>query len=439
MKTKDEKVYVGIPVPLIVIIVIFLEIFAVSGIKSYDVKKYGDRFEEQSTSASTTEDDNSDTTHDKTEIATEEPSTDKDDSKSDDLSVKDGLLHKKKEAWNRPKTCSTIEECFEIVNEYILSGSDDKLEIETVGVSEEDIKSLASEYMTQTFGRPKSYKLTSVKNSDRKKLTMEIEYEESYYVYRYVVYGDEIPQKEKRALKLYDEIDKMLKEVDLASMSDYQKELYFHDYIIKYAEYDYDAVKSESRTDAHSVYGVFVNRKCVCEGYARAMGLLLSIAGIDNYYVDGEAYSTTVDGVYNEGGPHGWNMVKIENNWYLLDATWDDGKGDVVNYSYFNVNDEIINSSRATNHRELYPECTSLQMNYYVKNNMCFDTFEEYKNYVSSYAGTTDKTEIKAMVLDYSEEKYDFSEIQKLLDIPSMRYLVNRLSDNYVEITLYTY
>ena len=39
MKKKDEKVYVGIPVPLIVIIVIFLEIFAESGIKRYDVKK----------------------------------------------------------------------------------------------------------------------------------------------------------------------------------------------------------------------------------------------------------------------------------------------------------------------------------------------------------------------------------------------------------------
>lgn len=111
--------------------------------------------------------------------------------------MKDGLLHKKKEAWNRPKTCSTIEECSEIVNEYILSGSEDKLEIETVGVSEEDIKSLASEYMTQTFGWPKSYKLTSVMNSDEKKLTMEIKYDESYYVYRYVVYGDEIPKRKK--------------------------------------------------------------------------------------------------------------------------------------------------------------------------------------------------------------------------------------------------
>lgn len=426
-----EKVYVGMPIYLIVIFVIFLEIFAVSGIKSYDVSKNGDRSQSK-VEEKTKEDDNSDT-------LTSEQSTETDNTESEDLSVKEGLLHKSKEAWEQPEPCSTLEEYHEIVNEYILSGSDEELVIKTVGLDKEDFESISAEYMTQPFGWPDSCSWTSGLNTDEKEITQKIKYDESYYVYRYVVYGDEIPKKETKAIELYNEIDKMLQNVDLVSMSDYQKELYFHDYIIRHAEYDYDALEIEDRTDSYSAYGLFVNKKSVCDGYTRAMGLLLSIAGIDNYYVSGDVYSKTVDGVLNEGESHAWNMVKIEDNWYLLDATWDDGEDDVVKYSYFNVNDEIINSSRAAHHRELYPSCTSMQMNYYIKNNLCFETYEDYSNFISDYSGTIEKIRISAIVLDYSEDKYDFSEVHKLLGITDMRYSVNMLSDNYVEITIYTY
>ena len=46
------------------------------------------------------------------------------------------------------------------------------------------------------------------------------------------------------------------------------------------------------------------------------MNLLLTIAGIDNYYISGEASSgSNTDG-------HAWNQVCIDGDWYHVDATW---------------------------------------------------------------------------------------------------------------------
>lgn len=433
MKNNNEKSYIGIPIPLIVFVVILLEIFAVGGIKSFDVRKNGDISNQISVTETTTEKDidkGSKIYEKSTERYTDEEC-------NNALSVKEGLLHKAKEPWKQPETCTNVEQYAKVVNDYILSGSDEELIIYTEGFSDEDFDKIANYYMTQPFGWLGSLSWQSGENSGEKKVTQTLKFDESYYVYRYIVYGDSIPKNETKALELYDAIEKMLQDVDLLNMNDYQKELYFHDYIIKLTEYDYGALGTKGRTESHSAYGVFINKKSVCDGYTRAMGLLLSIAGIENYYVSG-LINDDIESV-GDNKAHAWNMVKIEDNWFLVDATWDDGKGDVVNHIYFNVDDEIMNRSRKAYHSELYPECTSMLMNYYVENNMYLNSYEDYKAYISNFSGITDKTEIEVVVSDYDEDKYNFSEIHQILNIPNMRYSVNEIADSYVVIILYTY
>jgi transglutaminase/protease-like cytokinesis protein 3 len=87
--------------------------------------------------------------------------------------------------------------------------------------------------------------------------------------------------------------------------------------------------------------GAFVNGTAVCEGYAKAMKLLLDSQGIESLYVTGTA--TTSGGT----GGHAWNIVQIGNVWYDLDSTFDDPvyvthsgydtSNKVPSYTYFNI------------------------------------------------------------------------------------------------------
>lgn len=89
--------------------------------------------------------------------------------------------------------------------------------------------------------------------------------------------------------------------------SDYEKELYLHDKLIRHVVYTYDYAKYQS------AYSAMVDGKAVCAGYAFAFQYLLMRAGIQCAYVTG--YS---------GESHAWNLVKIDGAWYYTDPTWDD-------------------------------------------------------------------------------------------------------------------
>ena len=114
--------------------------------------------------------------------------------------------------------------------------------------------------------------------------------------------------------------------------SDYEKELYLHDALIKKVTYTY------SKLEEQNGYTTLVEGKGVCAGYACALQYLLMRAGIQSYYVVGYA-----------GESHAWNLVKIDGKWYYVDATWDDpltGSGSDSAYSpfhtYFNLSAEMM-------------------------------------------------------------------------------------------------
>ena len=121
----------------------------------------------------------------------------------------------------------------------------------------------------------------------------------------------------------------------------YKKELALHDTVVERLSYDMQAAQAPAEYPASfTAYGAFVNHTAVCEGYAKAMKLLLDSAGIESLYVTGTAANGS------ESGPHAWNVVQLGGKWYYLDATFDDpvtvtAKGQYVSssrpdYTYFN-------------------------------------------------------------------------------------------------------
>lgn len=70
-------------------------------------------------------------------------------------------------------------------------------------------------------------------------------------------------------------------------------------------------------------------KKTVCTGYAWLIQQLAQHAGISCMIVDGYGRNATVN-VRKGGKPnHSWNAVKLNNKWYLCDATWASGAYDL--------------------------------------------------------------------------------------------------------------
>ncbi len=130
--------------------------------------------------------------------------------------------------------------------------------------------------------------------------------------------------------KLKAKIDQIKKTVP-SNASDYEIELILHDYVCKNTTYDYE----RNNENNLSAYGALVDGAAVCEGYARAMQLLLGQFGIPARLVCGFA-----------GEAHMWNLVKIGGKWHHLDATWDDlnksGDIPITMHYYFNISDDRI-------------------------------------------------------------------------------------------------
>ena len=83
-----------------------------------------------------------------------------------------------------------------------------------------------------------------------------------------------------------------------SDMTDIQKAIVLHDWIVTHTDYDYDAYEKHLSNSAHSAYGVFVKGSAVCQGMALAYKSLLDELEIINYIVEGKS-----------GGPHAWNVL----------------------------------------------------------------------------------------------------------------------------------
>lgn len=140
----------------------------------------------------------------------------------------------------------------------------------------------------------------------------------------------------------------------------YEQELWLHDYLIKTNDY-----VSYSK-HAHNAYGAIIEGEAVCEGYTRAFQLLLNKLGIENYTVTGSDQTGA-----NPQVNHIWNMVKLEDEWYQVDVTWDDMGNDDngIYYSYFNITTDTMTKDHTIVGNVVdVPICSGTTYNYYNQN-----------------------------------------------------------------------
>lgn len=120
--------------------------------------------------------------------------------------------------------------------------------------------------------------------------------------------------KDEDIKKINEKVDEIWKEIVKEDMS--QKDIIyaFHDYIINHAKYD-ELFEQEIKTgktthDASRATGLLFEGYATCSGYTDLMAIILNRMGIPNYRVA----STS----------HVWNALKLDDEWYHIDLTWDD-------------------------------------------------------------------------------------------------------------------
>ena len=118
-------------------------------------------------------------------------------------------------------------------------------------------------------------------------------------------------------------VKKIVSETITDDMNDMQIVKALHDKLCSLVIFD----DSDSLAQANHVdVSVFLNDTSVCDGYARAMNLMLHEAGIESCYV------------YNPA--HAWVIAKVGGHYFHVDPTWDDL--DVTIYDWFMRSDDQI-------------------------------------------------------------------------------------------------
>lgn len=120
--------------------------------------------------------------------------------------------------------------------------------------------------------------------------------------------------------------------------------------IANHISYDEFAISEEGEKDynlqreCRNLYGGLVNGKSVCAGYANILKNALACVGIESQYIKGFNLQN--------GEGHAWNQVKIGDEWYNVDLTWE--RNEIVRTGEVSVG--ILKSDKEFENHNKYSE-----------------------------------------------------------------------------------
>lgn len=164
-------------------------------------------------------------------------------------------------------------------------------------------------------------------------------------------------------------IKKLVRGVE--KLKENEKELYIHDFICNNVKYD-----KLKKPYSHEIIGALGNGVAVCEGIAKAVKVLCDEMGI--WCIIALSEANPDKGIKYR---HAWNVVKIQGQYYHLDATFDNtlSKDDITRYDYVNLSDKQF----FRDHEPVIwkvPVCTNGDHFYYKEKKISWTTTEEVRN-----------------------------------------------------------
>ena len=178
---------------------------------------------------------------------------------------------------------------------------------------------------------------------------------------------------EQARLRIEQKLAECFQQVPL-NEDEYSTVKYLYEWLINHTEYDRDAENNQN------ICSVFLQGRSVCQGYAKAMQYMLQAADIQCVLVTG----------FTNGERHGWNLLRVNGEYYYLDPTWGDasyasGSADsmldgfvpAINYDYFLVTTDEITRTHSIEKVVELPQCTAVNDNYFVREGLYFDSYDE--------------------------------------------------------------
>lgn len=209
----------------------------------------------------------------------------------------------------------------------------------------------------------------SVKSDKKATITYIFTYKENYILNKAAKNKKYITELTTEQLKLFNKIKKIASEITNKNMTDFEKEKAIHNYIVLNSSY------SKNITDnSYNIRNLIENKTGVCEAYAYTFQILCTFAGLE---------CDVITGTLN-GQNHGWNLIKLDGEYYHVDVTSDDPIPDKKNrilYGFLNLTDNEIAKTHKWN-RDDFPKCTASKYNYYIYNNLIVETPEQMRNLV---------------------------------------------------------
>lgn len=197
--------------------------------------------------------------------------------------------------------------------------------------------------------------------------------------FRYLYSGNEIARMQSR---IDDEVSKFIEHNITKRMTNYEKELAIYEYLTSEISYDMDAAMSNSLKgyeDAHTIAGVFVKKRAVCDGFSNAFKYLCDAMKVPCIVISGQGQNSVTS------GSHAWNMVDVGGGFQHVDVTWDNhllNGNDIHTYLYLNRNDYDMRKEHSWDEQS-YPSCQDANMNYYRVNNSLISTRESMIQYIA--------------------------------------------------------
>lgn len=141
---------------------------------------------------------------------------------------------------------------------------------------------------------------------------------------------------------LSQKVDEIIDEIIEKKMTDRQKLLAVHDYVVENVKYHRPTANAEDHPGyTHTAYGALMKGSAVCDGYAQAFKLLVDELGFENHLIFGITIDET--GEFQESNRHAWNIVEYNGEFTHFDTTWDDPSfSEKIRYKYYFIDSKEI-------------------------------------------------------------------------------------------------
>jgi len=180
---------------------------------------------------------------------------------------------------------------------------------------------------------------------------------------------EEIAQAESAAREIAEEA--------AAAEGELARFLYIHDRLLQGARYDERLERDGAAPpESYTPFGALVAGVCVCDGFSKAFLLVASMLDLECLMIAGQG----------DGGPHSWNLIRVDGAWYHVDLTFD-----LLEEPYgwarahFMVDDAIMSRNHEWD-REAYPACDDPGSDYYSLKGQSVADLEEAEGYLASLA-----------------------------------------------------